>query len=46
MNCLTMYNTTREPYGYWTAYGYKGLTQIGWMYFANETDYLDYLKED
>lgn len=46
MSRATMKNTTGEPYGYWTSYGYKGLTSIGWIYFANESDYEEYLKEE
>lgn len=32
--------------GYWTNYGYLGLTLNGWVLFVSENEYLDYLKEE
>lgn len=34
-----------EGYGYWVAYGYRGLVGDRWMIFASEDEYLEYLKE-
>lgn len=33
------------PYGYYVPYGYVGFVCGHKMLFANESDYLDYLKE-
>lgn len=33
-------------YGYFVSSGYMGLTPDGWMLFATESDYWEYLTED
>lgn len=31
--------------GYWTNYGYKGLTMFGWILFESEKAYEEFMEE-
>ena len=33
------------PNGYYVPYGYMGKTATGWILFATEQDYLEYIAE-